>query len=208
MKINRKKFFDNYRDNYGKLNQSKVNNLNFLLGKLETGRFKLDTQMAYVLATIKHETNDTFYPVVEGYWMKSNRVGKLYNYYANHNRGALATIFPNGVSGLTYEGRGYVQLTHNFNYSKFGILNEPDKALEPETAFRVMESGMANGSFTGKSLQQYVNESQTDYRNARKVINGLDRAQLIADYAKDIWAGISLVPDDFAMQGYSETDYI
>lgn len=207
MKLNRKKFFDNYRNNYGKLSQGLVNNLNFLLGKLETGTFKLPSQMAYMLATIKHETNESYSPVVEGYWMKSNRVAKLYAYYKAHNRGALATIFPNGVLDPTYEGRGYVQLTHNFNYDKFGLQDTPEKALEPETAFHIMEYGMANGLFTGKTLQRYVNESQMDFYSARKVINGLDRANLIAGYAKRILKGIELVADELAMEGFNQETY-
>jgi len=207
MRINRKKFFDNYRNNYGKLNQSLVDNLNFLLSKMETGVFKLPSQMAYMLATVKHETNDSFAPVVEGYWMKSNRVAKLYAYYKAHNRGALATIFPNGVLDPTYEGRGYVQCTHNFNYERFGLKDTPEKALEPETAYHIMEYGMANGLFTGKTLQKYVNERISDFYSARKVINGLDRASLIAGYANRLLNGIELVSDEVAMQGYNEETY-
>jgi len=207
MRINRKKFFDNYRANYGKLTQPLVDNLNFLLSRLETGTFKLPSQMAYMLATVKHETADTFAPVVEGYWMKSNRVSKLYAYYKAHNRGAIATIFPNGVIDPTFEGRGYVQLTHNFNYDKFGLVDTPEKALEPETAFHIMEYGMANGLFTGKTLQRYVNETQSDFYSARKVINGLDRASLIAGYAKQLQKGIELVADDLAMSGFNQETY-
>lgn len=217
MKINRKRFFGTVRNNFGKLTQEKVNNYNFLLGKFETGLFKLPSQMGYMLATMKIETNDTFYPVVEGYWIKKNRLQVLYNYYANHNRGALRTIFPNVEKdstgkiisfGLTYEGRGNVQCTHYDNYRKFGLEKTPDKALEPETAFMIMEKGMANGIFTGKTLQRYVNEGATDYYSARKVINGLDRASLIAGYAKQFRTGIELVSDEVAMQGYTEQDYI
>jgi len=207
MRINRKKFFDNYRTNYGKLTQPLVDSLNFLLSKLETGVFKLPSQMAYMLATVKHETADTFAPVVEGYWMKSNRVAKLYAYYKAHNRGAIATIFPNGVIDPTFEGRGYVQLTHNFNYDKFSLVDTPGKALEPETAFHIMEYGMANGLFTGKTLQRYVNETQSDFYSARKVINGLDRASLIAGYAKQLQKGIELVADDLAMSGFNQETY-
>jgi len=181
--IDRLHFYKTYRNVFGKLNQEQVNGLNFLLSKLDNGTFKLSTQMAYILATVKHETNNTYQPVVEGYWMKSNRVAKLYAYYKNYNRVALATIFPNGILDPTYEGRGFVQCTHNFNYDRFGILATPEKALEPETAFHIMEYGMANGLFTGKTLQKYVNETQTDYISARKVINGLDQARLLAGYA-------------------------
>lgn len=208
-RINRKKFYDTYKAHFGRLKQEQVNAINFLLEKLEIGRFKLETQMAYILASVKHETADTFEPVVEGYWIKSNRELKLFNYYKQHNRGALATIFPNGsLSGKTYEGRGYIQLTHNFNYEKFGLLDCPSLALQPETAFMIMEKGLANGMFTGKSLQQYVNEEKTDYYNARKTINGLDRSSLIAGYAKTFENAIELVAEETAMQGYDVADVL
>lgn len=208
MKINRKAYFDNWRKHFGRLQQPLVNDLNFLLSKLETGLFKLPTQMAYILATAWHETAGTMRPVIEGYWIKTNRVQKLYNYYKQNNPGALRSIFPYGTSGLTYEGRGYVQLTHKWNYAKFGLIDNPDDAMQPETAFMIMEKGMANSLFTGKSLQDYVNETQTNFTSARKVINGMDRASLIAGYATKILQGIELVENDLAMQAYNETDYI
>jgi hypothetical protein len=43
---------------------------------------------------------------------------------------------------------------------------------------------MTKGLFTGKKLNDYINNTKTDYVNARKIINGLDRANLIASYAK------------------------
>lgn len=210
MKINRKKFFDTYRQNFGKLSQSLVDNLNFLLSKLEIGRFKLPSQMAYILATIKHETADTFRPVVEAYHIKpeNKRINALYNYYKKNNIGALSTIFPNGLNQPTYEGRGYVQLTHNYNYEKFDIKDTPEKALEPDTAFMILEKGMANGTFTGLKLQTYVNENITDYKNARRVINGLDRAANIAVLAKTLSYCIDLVSDDLAMAGYNQEEYL
>lgn len=208
MKINRKAFYDNYRKHFGKLTQPIVDSLELLINKLETGLFKLPTQMAYMLATIYHETAGTFHPVVEGYWIKKNRVAVLWNYYRQNNPVALKSIFPNGVTGLTYEGRGYVQITHEWNYDKFGLKETPEKALDPKIAFLVMEKGMANGLFTGKTLQQYVNENTTDYIKARKVINGLDRAQLIAGYAVKLEQGIDLVSDELAMQGYQQETYL
>lgn len=208
MKINRKAFFDNYRSKFGKLSQPLVDNLNFLLSKFDTGRFKLPTQMAYMLATIKHETNNTFYPVMEGFYLKTGRIGKLYNYYSIHNPKAIKSIFPNGIEQPTYEGRGYVQITHDSNYAKFGIADHPEKALEPETAFNIMESGMANGFFTGHTLQDFVNENETDYYSARRVINGKDKASLIAGYAEEFAECIELVSDELAMQGYNQEEIL
>ena len=208
MRINRKVFYDNYRAKFGRLSQPLVDNLNFLLNKFAAGVFKLPTQMAYMLATIKHETNNTFHPVMEGYYLKSNRIAALYSYYRKHNPGALNTIFPNGVDQPTYEGRGYVQITHLSNYRRFNIENVPEKALEPETAYHIMEYGMANGTFTGKRLQDFVNETETDYYGARRVINGKDKASLIAGYAEDFAECIELVAAEFAMQGYNQEEIL
>jgi len=189
--INRDKFFNGYKEKFGSLKQTQVDALNFLLQKLdESQKFNLANEYAYILATIYHETNATFLPVIEGYWMKQKRVQKLYNYYNSHNRSALKTIFPNGVEGKTYEGRGYVQLTHNDNYEKMGdeigvdLLSNPDSAMEPENAWKILEAGMLRGLFTGKKLSSYVNEDHTDYPGARKVINGVNEKDRIAGYAE------------------------
>jgi hypothetical protein len=41
------------------------------------------------------------------------------------------------------------------------------------------------GWFTGVSLGNFLKEKETDFYNARKVINGLDRAATIETYAKE-----------------------
>jgi len=48
-----------------------------------------------------------------------------------------------------------------------------------------MSTGMYQGLFTGRKLADYVTASATDYPHARRIINGMDRAQLIASYAED-----------------------
>jgi hypothetical protein len=42
---------------------------------------------------------------------------------------------------------------------------------------------MRAGAFTGKKLSDYISASKCDYTNARRIINGVDRADLIAGYA-------------------------
>jgi predicted chitinase len=189
--LNRVKFFNGYREKFGSLKQSKVDAIDFLLQKLDASeRFNLANEYAYIFATIYHETNATFLPVIEGYWIKHNRLKKLYNYYYNYNRLALKSIFPHGLRGKTYEGRGYVQLTHKWNYERLGkeigvdLFSEPDKAMEPEIAWKILEAGMSKGLFTGKKLSQYVNENKTVYSGARKVINGVNEKMRIAGYAE------------------------
>ncbi len=198
--IDRKFFFDTCRANFGKFKSAQVTGLDFLLNKFdESTDFDTKSKIAYALATIKRETAETYHPVQEGYWITTNRVTKLYNYYANHNPGALGTIFPNGKTGNNYLGRGYVQITHNFNYSKLGtalsipLLANPELALEEENAFKIMEYGMVNGSFTGKKLSNYFNDDGYDFLNARKIINGMDAAAEIANSAKIFFKAIKFV---------------
>jgi hypothetical protein len=45
---------------------------------------------------------------------------------------------------------------------------------------------MEKGLFTGLSFADFFNSS-TDWTHARKIINGMDKANLIADYAQDFF---------------------
>jgi hypothetical protein len=55
-------------------------------------------------------------------------------------------------------------------------------------AYRIMSVGMIQGLFTGAKLADFVDGERCDYRNARRIVNGLDRAELIAGYARTLEA--------------------
>lgn len=135
----------------------------------------LNTQIAYVLATVHHETNNTFRPVREAYWLNDPDA-----YLKKHH----PEYYP-------YYGRGYVQLTWLNNYQKYAILlekdlvNNPDLALEHEIALFILCHGLRYGNFTGRALGDYISGKQTDYYNARRCVNGTDRAGEIASLARD-----------------------
>jgi len=189
---------DNLFTNYpfGKLTEQQEDALSFILTKLADSTIQDPRQQSYVLASVLHETNQTFKPIEEGYYLNGNRVQKLYRYYEKENPKALKTIFPNGVKGINYLGRGFVQLTHFDNYFKFGkllsinLVEEPDIAMIPHTAWMITELGMTKGLFTGKKLSDYFN-TETDFYRARKIINGLDRAIEIKEYAEKIFQVIT-----------------
>lgn len=137
--------------------------------------------LAYILATAYHETAHTFEPVREigrGRTRPYGRKRKL--------SGEPYTI------DHIYYGRGHVQLTWYENYDKFGkllkidLLNNPDLALDMQTSIRIMFAGMTRGLFTGVNLARYFNDEREDWVNARKIINGLDKADMIAEYGKSI----------------------
>ena len=93
-----------------------------------------------------------------------------------------------------YYGRGYVQLTWWDNYAKSGaeigmgieLLFDPDKALQADTAYKLMSDGMVNGhGFANKHrLQHYFYGGHTDYVGARRMVNGTNEAQKIAGIAR------------------------
>lgn len=167
MTVDREVFFNTYRSIFGGLNQEQVDSITTLLPYLEQDERVTDSRhFAYMLATAKHETGDTYRPIDE--WGKGR--GKPY--------GA-----PDPQTGKTYYGRGYVQLTWRSNYALFDIEHDPERAKEPALAYRIMSDGMRTGLFTGKKLTDYIADGRCDYFAARRIINGLDRAATVACYA-------------------------
>lgn len=175
----RKYFFDVTRAALfrGSLVQSQVNGMNHLLEVWEEHFPKGDLRwLAYCLATAFHETAQTMQPVQELGRGKGYAYGK-----------------PAGPHGKVYYGRGHVQLTWHSNYvraerelRRFGIdaglEGDPELALEPRTSALILFEGMAEGWFTGKKLGEFFAARLEQPRNARRIVNGTDRMDLIASY--------------------------
>jgi putative chitinase len=92
-----------------------------------------------------------------------------------------------------YYGRGYIQITWKENYRRLGhriglgdkLVTNPDLALEPDIAAHIAVVGMHEGLFTGYKLRDFdLPNNEYDFVNARKIVNGLDRAELIASYGR------------------------
>lgn len=168
--IDRTIFFNRVRGSLfnGSLKQSQVDGMNYMLDAFERDYNWPDLRwLAYAFATAYHETAFTMEPISE-YGSQSYLQSKPY--------------YP-------YYGRGYVQLTWEDNYRKMGtkigvnlLGSNKERALEPAIAAEVMYSGMQDGDFTGKRLSNYFSSSVNDPVNARRIINGTDRAQTIAGY--------------------------
>ena len=160
------------------ITQSQVDGLTFILDQ-NGGNGDL-RWLAYMLATTYHETAYTMQPISE--------FGNS-QYFTKYDKGKLAKALGNIIygDGERYKGRGFVQITGRFNYEKFGkilnvdLINTPELALLPEYAFDIMVIGMTNGIFTGKKFSDYFNAKQDDWLNARRIINGIDKATYIAD---------------------------
>jgi surface antigen/uncharacterized protein YraI len=182
MKIDHQKFIDLYRAQVGALDGNQASGMGTLLGFLEQDRDVSDLRWAaYMLATIKLECANTWQPIEE--WGMGQ--GQPYG-------NPVPVTGSDGKTYVnTYYGRGYPQLTGVDNYQKASnILNlgdqlviHPERTLDPSTSYQIISSGMRNGWFTGVGLGDFINGSQCDYVNARRIVNGLDQAQPIADYA-------------------------
>lgn len=140
-----------------------------------------DDQTAYVLGTIERES---------GFG-----AAMIEQHPRNYeDRTDLGNVHPG--DGRRFIGRGFVQITGRTNYAYWGkrlkveLVRHPELATDPDVAAAIAVRGMRAGTFTGKRLDDYVNEDGVDYVNARRIINGTDRASLIASYADRYRAAI------------------
>jgi len=186
MPYDRKHFFDTVRKDLfsGTLSQDQVDGMNYLLEVWEE-HFEVNNPndgtmwLAYALATFFHETDRRMQPIEE--YGKGS--GKSYGK-------------PTGPHGQCYYGRGHVQLTWEENYKngqKFlkdrynvnaNIHPEAHKMLHSQTSALVSYDGMVYGWFTGVGLPKYLSKSKgiEDPKNARRIVNGTDKADMIAGY--------------------------
>lgn len=148
----------------------------------------LRNQAAYLLATAYHETAHTMKPIKE-------RGGDAYfhkMYDINGSRPKVARALGNlrAGDGARFAGRGYVQTTGRTNYGRLGkavgadLIANPSRAMEPEIAAIALVHGTMEGWWTGKRLDKYVTLQKSDFYNARRTVNGVDRASLIDGYAR------------------------
>lgn len=172
MKIDRAAFFAAVRKDFGKLSSSQVEGFEQILGEWERRGLTDKRHLAYMLATVWHETAMTMQPIVERGSQKYLRSKKYYPWI----------------------GRGLVQITWKENYKKFGI-SKPEDALTWPVALKVMFEGMAKGVFTGKKLSHYFDADTDDPVNARRIINGTDCAALIARHHRKFLAAIREMPE-------------
>lgn len=129
--------------------------------------------LAYVLATTFHETARTMQPIEEYGRGKGRAYGKT-----------------------GFWGRGFVQLTWDYNYRKattelrkLGVLTAaedlvktPSLAMRMDVAATILFHGMISGWFTAKKLSDYFGHGKSNPKGARAIINGTDKASLIAGY--------------------------
>jgi putative chitinase len=211
MKFDRKKFFDSYRERFGKLSPLQVKGLSELLNFIEADRHitKLP-YVSYIFATVKRETDSTFHPIHE-YGGKAYFVRR----YGGQTRKGKELGNDTPEEGYYYAGKGYPQTTGESNYEKAEVAirreypeivkdfekrtgkhfdltvgdqpndeSDPANMMDPAIAYATMSYGMRKGMFTGHKFSDHLDETPPNYKEARRIINGTDHWIEIAADAK------------------------
>jgi hypothetical protein len=178
------KFFAAIRPLFDTMTTAQVEGIEAKLAAFAAARSPI-AHVAYGLATSFHETNRKMQPVPE---IGRGR-GKAYGKPGKHG-------------GQIAYGRGDVQLTWDFNYQraddelglKGALTSNYDRAMETEISASIMVLGMTEGWFTGKSFASYLPArgvaTPKQFTSARRIINGVDRAGLVAGYAMTFQAAL------------------
>ncbi|MBB4954494.1 putative chitinase [Agrobacterium vitis] len=183
----------------GRLTQAQVNGINAILASwAEHGQTEDHRQLSYVLATAFHETARTFQPVRETLATSDDQaIERLERALKAGQLPQVSTPYwRRDAAGQSWLGRGFVQLTHKRNYQAMAkalgvdLVADPAKAMALDVAADVLVVGMRDGLFSGRKLGDYFNDKDADWKNARRIVNGLDRADVVAGHAKVIMVAL------------------
>lgn len=153
--------------------------------------------VAYALATAYLETAHSMQPVKEANWLSEKAANRyffrMYDIEGDRPKKAKELGNTSPGDGVKYPGMGYPQVTGKSNYQKaqdiFGIpfVEQPELMMQSANAAKVMAHFMVKGLFTGHKLSDYLPQTgpatKQQFYPARRIINGLDRASDVAEYA-------------------------
>ncbi len=183
------KFFASIRPLFGTMKNAQVEGIEAKLAAFAAQGSPL-AYVAYGLATSFWETGQKMQPVPEIGRGRGRAYGK-----------------PGAHGGQVPYGRGDVQLTWDSNYEladaelglKGSLLANFDRALETDISARIMVRGMTEGWFAGDkrgrhNFTRYLPAKgparSQQFAAARRIINGIDRAEKVAGFAMSFQAAL------------------
>ena len=152
-------------------------------------------EVAYFLATAKVESDYSLQRWEADYLCGAKGVPyqvqpcqKALNYYRSSD--GKANYYSKGVdsTGVPYFGRGLIQLTHKYNYDKYGkkigvnLVDDGDKALEPQNSYKIASEYLDSKTF------KYVNRD--NLTQARKSVNGGTKGVSDTNREYQMWLNI------------------
>ncbi len=179
----------------GRLSQGQIDGMNALFRCWASHKIAgadSNRLLAYILASVFHETGGRMLPVRETF--ASTDAGAIAALEKAWKAGKLGQVktpyWRKDANGKSWFGRGDIQITHRVNYDALGkrigadLVGNPSLALDVDISAEIAIVGMLEGRFTGKKLTAYFNLKKDDPAGARAVVNGSDKAKLIAGYYK------------------------
>lgn len=167
--------FQKLKDNglFKSFTQAQVDSINAILTECTNQQVTDKRQIAYILATAYWECHNPKHPEL--------RLTPMREFGGE--------TYLKGKKYYPYFGRGFSQLTWRWNYEKeakrlqIDLVGNPDLILDVKTAANSHVFCMVKGIYTGKKLSDYINANKCDYTEARRIINGKDKAAEIAAIA-------------------------
>ena len=185
------KFFSAIKSNglFKSLSQSQVDGINALLNEAKEQGIEDTRQLAYILGTVYHEVDKTMQPIEEYGKGKNRTYGHKVKYSGK------PYVEPDKI----YYGRGHTQNTWYEIYEKltkanahgWDFLNNPELLLQTMPSAWATCYAMKTGLYTGKKLSTYINDAGCDFLNSRRIVNSLDKAELIMGYASKFLSALS-----------------
>ncbi|MDP9875628.1 glycoside hydrolase family 19 protein [Agrobacterium tumefaciens] len=179
----------------GRLSQGQIDGMNALFRCWASHKIAgadNNRLLAYILASVFHETGGRMLPVRETF--ASTDAGAIAALEKAWKAGKLGQVktpyWRKDANGKSWFGRGDIQITHRVNYDALGkrigadLVGNPSLALDVDISAEIAIVGMLEGRFTGKKLTDYFNLKADNPVGARAVVNGSDKAKLIASYYK------------------------
>lgn len=173
---------------FQKFTQAQVNALNTITAVFDSfdGHNHCADDLAYVMATVRRECGAALDLTIKEYGRGARKpYGK-----------------PAGQYGLIYYGRGPTQCTWLKNYqvaktaTGIDFVRYPDLMCDPIKGTTYMIEAMYAGRFTTHSLRNYITPgvvtTHAAFAQARRIVNGLDHADEVADFAMAFQAALNV----------------